>query len=207
MNSIMRFSSLLMVSILLSGCFGSSPSVEGNWITTDNKCKSFCSFKIIKKTNTYSDFFVVFDEESMPEISSGPLVKTSEERFLIKSPGGDMLIRFKDGRFYFTNGAVYEKDEDNYLAYQNKLVELKKVKEINEQKKIDEKKARESAEKDRFGRPITKGDNLIPTPEDRWRYIKELERRQVGGGGEGDKSSLTEEQKQLLNQMQSDMKR
>ncbi|WP_071604268.1 cell division protein FtsN [Dickeya poaceiphila] len=62
----------------------------------------------------------------------------------------------------------------------------------------------------------SKGNGLPPKPEERWRYIKELENRQIGvisptepsAGGEIQSSGqLTDEQRQLLEQMQSDMKR
>lgn len=58
------------------------------------------------------------------------------------------------------------------------------------------------------------GSNLPPKPEERWRYIKELESRQPSvraptepsSGGESINSSqLTDEQRQLLAQMQADM--
>lgn len=60
------------------------------------------------------------------------------------------------------------------------------------------------------------GNGLPPKPEERWRYIKELENRQLGvstptqpnSGGEITSSGeLTQEQRQLLEQMQSDMRR
>ena len=59
------------------------------------------------------------------------------------------------------------------------------------------------------------GNGLPPKPEERWRYIKELESRQPGvraptepsAGGEGKKpEQLTPEQRQLLEQMQADMR-
>ncbi|HCQ8413373.1 TPA: cell division protein FtsN [Klebsiella michiganensis] len=59
------------------------------------------------------------------------------------------------------------------------------------------------------------GNGLPPKPEERWRYIKELESRQPGGrapteptaGGEVMKpEQLTDEQRQLLAQMQADMR-
>ncbi|UPT57694.1 cell division protein FtsN [Dickeya zeae] len=62
----------------------------------------------------------------------------------------------------------------------------------------------------------TKGNGLPPKPEERWRYIKELENRQIGvasptepsaGGEIQSTGQLTNEQRQLLEQMQSDMKR
>lgn len=62
----------------------------------------------------------------------------------------------------------------------------------------------------------TKGNGLPPKPEERWRYIKELENRQIGvasptepsaGGEIQSAGQLTDEQRQLLEQMQSDMKR
>jgi len=58
------------------------------------------------------------------------------------------------------------------------------------------------------------GNNLPPKPEERWRYIKELENRQNGvqnpteptaGGEVNAKTSLTAEQSKLLEQMQADM--
>lgn len=61
-----------------------------------------------------------------------------------------------------------------------------------------------------------KGNGLPPKPEERWRYIKELENRQLGvsaptepssGGGIQSPAQLTDEQRQLLEQMQSDMRR
>ncbi|MGM3189188.1 cell division protein FtsN [Musicola paradisiaca] len=60
------------------------------------------------------------------------------------------------------------------------------------------------------------GNGLPPKPEERWRYIKELENRQIGvasptepsaGGEIRSTSQLTDEQRQLLEQMQSDMRR
>lgn len=62
----------------------------------------------------------------------------------------------------------------------------------------------------------TPGSVLPPKPEERWRYIKELENRQIGvqspteptAGGEGNSpAQLTNEQRQLLEQMQADMRR
>ncbi|XTZ38546.1 cell division protein FtsN [Salmonella enterica] len=59
------------------------------------------------------------------------------------------------------------------------------------------------------------GSGLPPKPEERWRYIKELESRQPGvraptepsAGGEVQKpEQLTDEQRQLLEQMQADMR-
>lgn len=59
------------------------------------------------------------------------------------------------------------------------------------------------------------GNGLPPKPEERWRYIKELENRQMGvqtpteptsGGDISSKTQLTPEQKQLLEQMQADMR-
>lgn len=61
-----------------------------------------------------------------------------------------------------------------------------------------------------------KGSGLPPKPEERWRYIKELENRQLGvtsptepsaGGEIQSPVQLTDEQRQLLEQMQSDMRR
>ncbi|TCV04039.1 cell division protein FtsN [Samsonia erythrinae] len=61
-----------------------------------------------------------------------------------------------------------------------------------------------------------KGNGLPPKPEERWRYIKELENRQIGvatpkepsaGGEIQSPVQLTDEQRQLLEQMQSDMRR
>ncbi|QPQ24073.1 MULTISPECIES: cell division protein FtsN [Lonsdalea] len=61
-----------------------------------------------------------------------------------------------------------------------------------------------------------KSNGLPPKPEERWRYIKELENRQIGvttptepsaGGEVRSAGELTEEQRQLLEQMQSDMRR
>ncbi|AOV95536.1 cell division protein FtsN [Edwardsiella hoshinae] len=58
-------------------------------------------------------------------------------------------------------------------------------------------------------------NGLPPKPEERWRYIKELENRQVGvtmptepSGGmpQQGQPQLTEEQRQLLEQMQADMR-
>ncbi|WP_431224524.1 cell division protein FtsN [Serratia sp. L9] len=58
------------------------------------------------------------------------------------------------------------------------------------------------------------GNGLPPKPEERWRYIKELENRQIGvqspteptaGGEVSSKTELTNEQRQLLEQMQADM--
>lgn len=57
-------------------------------------------------------------------------------------------------------------------------------------------------------------NSLPPKPEERWRYIKELENRQIGvptpteptaGGEVSAKTQLTAEQRQLLEQMQADM--
>nr|WP_269975598.1 cell division protein FtsN [Dickeya lacustris] len=65
-------------------------------------------------------------------------------------------------------------------------------------------------------RQSSKGNGLPPKPEERWRYIKELENRQIGvtsptepsaGGEIQSPGQLTDEQRQLLDQMQSDMKR
>lgn len=59
------------------------------------------------------------------------------------------------------------------------------------------------------------GNGLPPKPEERWRYIKELEGRQPGvrtpteptaGGEITNQSQLTDEQRQLLEQMQADMR-
>lgn len=59
------------------------------------------------------------------------------------------------------------------------------------------------------------GNGLPPKPEERWRYIKELENRQPGvrspteptaGGEVQNKDQLTSEQRQLLEQMQADMR-
>ncbi|SUP83131.1 cell division protein FtsN [Yersinia pseudotuberculosis] len=59
------------------------------------------------------------------------------------------------------------------------------------------------------------GNGLPPKPEERWRYIKELENRQIGvpmptepsaGGEVNAKTELTNEQRQLLEQMQADMR-
>lgn len=63
------------------------------------------------------------------------------------------------------------------------------------------------------GHKTTNG--LPPKPEERWRYIKELENRQTGvrtpteptaGGEVMNSRQLTDEQRQLLEQMQSDMR-
>jgi len=63
-------------------------------------------------------------------------------------------------------------------------------------------------------RQIT-GNGLPPKPEERWRYIKELESRQPGvraptepsaGGNVTNTDQLTDEQRQLLAQMQADMR-
>ncbi|MFT4466146.1 MAG: cell division protein FtsN [Sodalis sp. (in: enterobacteria)] len=60
------------------------------------------------------------------------------------------------------------------------------------------------------------GSGLPPKPEERWRYIKELENRQIGvqspteptaGGEVNSPAQLTDEQRQLLEQMQADMRR
>lgn len=62
----------------------------------------------------------------------------------------------------------------------------------------------------------TNGNGLPPKPEERWRYIKELENRQLGvpaptapnsGGEIKSPVQLTPEQRQLLEQMQADMRR
>ncbi|WP_227136211.1 cell division protein FtsN [Kosakonia radicincitans] len=59
------------------------------------------------------------------------------------------------------------------------------------------------------------GNGLPPKPEERWRYIKELESRQPGvlaptepsaGGEVKNPDQLTDEQRQLLAQMQADMR-
>lgn len=59
------------------------------------------------------------------------------------------------------------------------------------------------------------GNGLPPKPEERWRYIKELENRQLGvptpteptsGGEAHSQTQLTDEQRQLLDQMQADMR-
>lgn len=59
------------------------------------------------------------------------------------------------------------------------------------------------------------GNGLPPKPEERWRYIKELENRQItvptptepsAGGEVHSQTQLTDEQRQLLEQMQADMK-
>lgn len=59
------------------------------------------------------------------------------------------------------------------------------------------------------------GNGLPPKPEERWRYIKELENRQLNvptpvepsaGGEVHSQTQLTDEQRQLLEQMQSDMR-
>lgn len=59
------------------------------------------------------------------------------------------------------------------------------------------------------------GNGLPPKPEERWRYIKELESRQPGvraptepsaGGEVKTADQLTDEQRQLLAQMQADMR-
>lgn len=64
------------------------------------------------------------------------------------------------------------------------------------------------------GHKVT-GNGLPPKPEERWRYIKELENRQPGvrspteptaGGEVQNKDQLTYEQRQLLEQMQADMR-
>lgn len=63
--------------------------------------------------------------------------------------------------------------------------------------------------------PVRPGNGLPPKPEERWRYIKELENRQMGvaapteptaGGEVQTKTQLTPEQRQLLEQMQADMR-
>ena len=64
------------------------------------------------------------------------------------------------------------------------------------------------------GHKVT-GNGLPPKPEERWRYIKELENRQPGvrtptepsaGGEIMNQDQLTNEQRQLLAQMQADMR-
>lgn len=64
------------------------------------------------------------------------------------------------------------------------------------------------------GQKVT-GNGLPPKPEERWRYIKELESRQPGvraptepsaGGEVKTPEQLTPEQRQLLEQMQADMR-
>jgi len=59
------------------------------------------------------------------------------------------------------------------------------------------------------------GNGLPPKPEERWRYIKELENRQTtvptptepsAGGEVHSQTQLTDEQRQLLEQMQTDMR-
>jgi len=64
------------------------------------------------------------------------------------------------------------------------------------------------------GRQVT-GNGLPPKPEERWKYIKELESRQPGirtptepsaGGEVVNPNQLTDEQRQLLEQMQADMR-
>lgn len=64
------------------------------------------------------------------------------------------------------------------------------------------------------GHKVT-GNGLPPKPEERWRYIKELENRQPGvrtpteptaGGEVINSKQLTDEQRQLLEQMQADMR-
>lgn len=60
----------------------------------------------------------------------------------------------------------------------------------------------------------TNGNGLPPKPEERWKYIKELENRQItvptptepsAGGEIQSHTQLTDEQRQLLEQMQADM--
>ncbi len=62
---------------------------------------------------------------------------------------------------------------------------------------------------------VRPGNGLPPKPEERWRYIKELENRQLNvqtpteptsGGDITTKTQLTPEQRQLLDQMQADMR-
>ncbi|AMG56833.1 cell division protein FtsN [Pantoea vagans] len=59
------------------------------------------------------------------------------------------------------------------------------------------------------------GNGLPPKPEERWKYIKELENRQItvptpiepsSGGEVKSQTQLTDEQRQLLEQMQADMR-
>lgn len=59
------------------------------------------------------------------------------------------------------------------------------------------------------------GNGLPPKPEERWKYIKELENRQISvpapkepsaGGEVQSQTQLTDEQRQLLEQMQADMR-
>lgn len=59
------------------------------------------------------------------------------------------------------------------------------------------------------------GNGLPPKPEERWKYIKELENRQItvptpkepsAGGEIQSQTQLTDEQRQLLEQMQADMR-
>ncbi|QKJ89015.1 Cell division protein FtsN [Paramixta manurensis] len=58
------------------------------------------------------------------------------------------------------------------------------------------------------------GNGLPPKPEERWKYIKELENRQMtvptptepSAGGVQSQTQLTDEQRQLLEQMQADMR-
>lgn len=59
------------------------------------------------------------------------------------------------------------------------------------------------------------GNGLPPKPEERWKYIKELENRQVtvptpiepsSGGEVKSQTQLTDEQRELLEQMQADMR-
>ncbi|WP_130832641.1 cell division protein FtsN [[Erwinia] mediterraneensis] len=59
------------------------------------------------------------------------------------------------------------------------------------------------------------GNGLPPKPEERWKYIKELENRQItvptptepsAGGDIESQTQLTNEQRQLLEQMQADMR-
>ena len=59
------------------------------------------------------------------------------------------------------------------------------------------------------------GNGLPPKPEERWKYIKELENRQLSvptpkepsaGGEVQSQTQLTDEQRQLLEQMQADMR-
>lgn len=62
------------------------------------------------------------------------------------------------------------------------------------------------------GQPIKQGNGLPPKPEERWSYIKELENRQVtnspnsiGQPTNNGQVPLSEEQRKILEQIQSDM--